>query len=81
MSLADPFTMPDYRERLARYERGGNRDSFAPIDRRHRYEGPLGDPRVQPFDARKARGAFILRTVVELAVCALCIGVVWAVLG
>lgn len=78
MSLADPFTMPDYR---ARHARGANRDMSAPIHRRATYEGPLPDPRVAPFDARKVRGAFVLRTVVEFFVCALCIGVVWAVLG
>lgn len=78
MSLADPFTMADVRQRHAR---GANRDMSAPIHRRAAYEGPLPDPRVAPFDARKVRGAFILRTAVELAVCALCIGVVWAVLG
>lgn len=78
MSLADPFTMPDVRQRHAR---GANRDMSAPIDRRHRYEGPLDDPRAKPFDPRLARAGFLLRTAFEFGVCALCIGVVWAVLG
>jgi hypothetical protein len=78
MSLADPFTMPDYR---ARHARGANRDMSAPIHRRAVYEGPLPDPRVQPFDARTVRAGFIIRTIVQLICCAIPVAIMWALLS
>lgn len=73
---ADPFTCADV---VAEHRRRPGAHRYrAPIDMPKTLAGHMPDPRTIPFDAR--RTGFVIRTIIQFAVCAFVVVVVWTAL-
>ena len=72
--MTDVFTAATWTSQRARAT--CNRDRTAPVVMPREMVGHLPDPRA--FDARTVRAGFVLRTIVQFAVCVLAVVALWA---